>query len=165
MSVTQRDLVRDIVTEVAPHELTLLDGFASLDDAAVTRVLSRRRTPDDPVGFGVADAAALVVPVVWLVVDHVVRRGAEQAADGLLTKAKALLRRLLRRPAAASRGVPPLTREQLGQVHALVVERAAAAGVDDTLGARLADAVVSRLARHSPSTSQPDPEQGAAAAG
>ncbi|WP_162907964.1 hypothetical protein [Allorhizocola rhizosphaerae] len=168
MDVTQRDVVRDIVTAVAPHELSLLDGFESLDDAAVTRLLTtKRRLQRDPVGFGVADVAALITPVVWLVVDEVVRRGAGQAADGLFARGRAWLRGLFRRRRADSpRTVRPLTPEQLSQVHTQVVERATANGLAGPAAEALADAVVSRLARLPATTPPPtDPQPDATATG
>lgn len=164
MSVGQRDLVREVVAEVAPHELTVLDGLESVDDQTVTRILSRRRTRRDPVGFGVAEVTALVTPVVWLAVDEVVRRSAGEAAAGLLARARAWLRKLFRRPARPRHtSVPTLTPAQLRQVHHQIIARAEAAGIERETATTLADAVISRIARGAAATPCPRPEPDAAA--
>ncbi|MFD5121196.1 hypothetical protein [Streptomyces sp. NPDC058385] len=63
-----RDVVRDVVVQVAPDEIVLVEGLLLLDDASAVRRLSGRGR-QEPLGFGLAEAAALVTPVVRLVVN------------------------------------------------------------------------------------------------
>lgn len=145
-----RDVVRDVVIVAAPHELALFDAIEPLDDEQVTRVLTDPARRQDPLAFGVTEVAALVTPVVWLVVDEVARRGVGRAADGMFARLASALRRLFGRKGSTPprRSVPlPLTPEQLEAVHARVLERAGAMDIDEGTAQILADAVVSRLAR------------------
>lgn len=146
MSATRREVVRDVIADTAPGELVLLDGMRSLSDRHVTDVMTRRGNGPDTLGFGVTDAVVLVTPVVWLVVNEVVRHGVGVATDSALARLKGPLRRLLRR-SDDSETVPALTAPQLEAVHARVLELAAEAGMVRENSRSLADAVVSRLAR------------------
>ncbi|MDQ1044857.1 hypothetical protein [Streptomyces sp. V4I2] len=156
MSATRREVVRDVVADTAPGELVLLDGMRSLSDRHVTDVLKRRGSHPDTLGFGLTDAVVLVTPVVWLVVDEVVRRGVGAATDSALARLGAPLRRLLRRSDDDADTVPALTAPQLDAVHGRVLELAADAGMERGTAQGLADAVVSRLARETGSGAAPD---------
>ncbi|MET8824428.1 hypothetical protein ABZX40_07700 [Streptomyces sp. NPDC004610] len=140
-----RQTVRKIVAGQAPQELALLDGMAALDDREITRVLRRSRERRDPLGFGVTEVAALITPVVWLVVSEVAQRGAAAAVDGAGRKGLALLRRLRGEPSPPLE-VPALSPEQLAAVRGKVLARALAADLEPDRAESLADAVVSGLA-------------------
>ncbi|MDF3142295.1 MULTISPECIES: hypothetical protein [unclassified Streptomyces] len=140
-----RQVVREIIAKQAPGELTLLDGMASLDDGEITRVFRRSRERRDPLGFGVTEVAALVTPVVWLVVNELAQRGAAAAVDGASRRGLAWLRRLRGQPSPPME-VPPLSPTQLTEVRAKVHARALAAGMESGQAEGLADAVVSGLA-------------------
>ncbi|MFC4011305.1 hypothetical protein ACFOY2_29040 [Nonomuraea purpurea] len=139
------DVVRDVVAEVAPEELMLVDGLAGLDDDAVRRRLGRRGGRREPLGFGLGEIAVLVTPVVWLVVDEAARRIGSEAGEVTVKGTKAALRKLLRRP-TADVVVPDLTREQLAEVHQQVVETAVKHGLEESRAQLIADAVAGRLA-------------------
>ncbi|MFR0357587.1 hypothetical protein [Streptomyces sediminimaris] len=147
---TVREVVRDVVAETAPGELVILDGLDTADEASVTRLLSRRRGPHEPLGFGGLEVSALVTPVVWLAVSEAVKHAATLTVDGVAQgvrpRLRAALRRLLRRPEPPS-VLPVLTPDQLDAVHRQVVEGARAAGIAEERSTALADSVVSRLAR------------------
>lgn len=140
-----RQVVRDVIAEQAPEELALLDGMASLDDTEITRVLRRSRERRDPLGFGVTEVAALVTPVVWLVLNEVAQRGAAAAVDGAGRQGLAWWRRLRGRPSPTVE-VPALSPPQLKEVRGKVRARALAAGLPADQAEALADAVVSGLA-------------------
>jgi hypothetical protein len=72
--VRVRDVVRDVVVEVAEEELPIVDGLAGFDDAGALRRLRGRGRRREPLGFGLGEVAALVTPVVWLVVDEIARQ-------------------------------------------------------------------------------------------
>ena len=140
-----RDVVHDIVAEVAPDELVLFAALENTDDEAVVRRLTRGRRSREPLGFGLAEAAALVLPVVWIALDEVVRTavaaGSARASRRWWTRARSRLRR---RP-TSPQVLPTLSREQLTAVRDRVNELAAQAGIAEKDAAILADLVVARL--------------------
>jgi hypothetical protein len=146
MNATVREIVRDVVAEVAPDEMSLLDGLDSLSDDRVAAVLNRRKGGEDPLGFGVTEVTALLTPVAWLVVNEVAGYGTRSVVEGLARRVKSALRRLFRRP-LPPRTVAPLSQDQYENVHRRILEQAAAAGIDESTARTLADAVISRLAR------------------
>ncbi|WP_432932771.1 hypothetical protein ACQPZZ_15860 [Microbispora sp. CA-135349] len=99
------DVVRDVVAEIAPEELVLVDGLAGLDPDAVIRRLGRRGGRREPLGFGLGEVAALVTPVVWLVVEEGARRIGSAAGEGAAKGTKAVLRQAPAQ-AGSSRGRP-----------------------------------------------------------
>ncbi|MFD4657332.1 hypothetical protein ACFWP2_17105 [Kitasatospora sp. NPDC058444] len=144
-TVLVRDVVRSVVETLAPDELFLVDGLRRFDDATVVRRLSRGGGRREPLGFGIGEVAALVTPVVWLVLDEVAQRMVATTVDRASQGATGLLRRLFRRPARAAE-LQPLTREQLVEVRALLLTAGEQRGLPPDLTEELADRVVSRLA-------------------
>ncbi|MFI8895735.1 hypothetical protein [Streptomyces paradoxus] len=142
-----RDVVRAVVTERAPHELPLVEGLFRFDDEEAVRVLDGRGPRREPLGFGLAEATALVTAVVWLVLDQVARRALDAAADGLVERGRSGLRRVLRRSATAPpRTLPDLDRAQLSLVRTQILRHATERGIDADEATSLADAVVAHLA-------------------
>ncbi|MFG2224996.1 hypothetical protein [Streptomyces sp. NPDC048644] len=78
---TVREAVYEVVAAVAPHEVPLLDGLAAIDDARLARLFADRGGRKEPLGFGFADVAGLVTPVVWSAVDEAARHAAREAVD------------------------------------------------------------------------------------
>ncbi|MFF4381116.1 hypothetical protein [Kitasatospora sp. NPDC001547] len=136
----------DVVTRLAPEELPLLRGLDRLPAEEVVALFGRRRR-GEPLGFGLAEAAALVTPVVWMAVDEACRAavgaGVARAGGGL--RRLWLWRRGRARPALEP-PVPPLDERQLAAVHARVRTGAREAGFDEPAAGALADCVVARLA-------------------
>ena len=143
--VRVRDVVGDVIAEVAPEELPLVTELARFDDAVVVRRLRGRGRRRKALGFGLDEVAVLATPVAWLVLDQAAQRIAGYAVDGAAKGVRAALRRVFRRRAAPVT-VPPLTREQLGQVRRLVAEMAVQRGLGEKRASVIADAVVARLA-------------------
>lgn len=98
-TVLVRDVVRSVVETLAPEELFLVEGLRRFDDATVVRRLSRGGGRREPLGFGIGEVAALVTPVVWLVLDEVAQRMVATTVDRASRGATGLVRRLFRRPA------------------------------------------------------------------
>lgn len=140
-----RDVVRDVVAEVAPEELPLVAGLARFDDVTVVRRLGDRGRRRETLGFGLGEIAALVTPVVWLAVNQAAQRIVGAAVDGTVGRAGSALRKLLRR-SGEHVTVPPLTREQLSGVRKSVLEVAAQRGLEAERASVIADAVVARMA-------------------
>ncbi|MFG3399361.1 hypothetical protein [Streptomyces parvus] len=163
--VSVRAVVRDVVEEVAPAELVLVDGLALLDDTTAVRRLSVRGGRREPLGFGLGEMAALVTPVVWLVLDQTARKFAESAVDSSLRGARGALLKVLRRGGEPVT-IPPLTAEQLAEVRTQVLESASHRGLTVEVAQTVADAVVARLATTSADTDrQEDPGNGSPANG
>ncbi|WP_433342240.1 hypothetical protein [Micromonospora sp. CA-111912] len=149
VGVRVRDVVRDVVTEVAPAELPVVTGLATFDDAVVVRRLGRRSRRREPLGFGLGEIVPLVTAVVWLVLDQVAQQAAGSVADRAGRGVGALWRRLFRRRSLAV-VVPALTPAQLAEVHQQVIEVGVRQGLERERAAAVADAVLARLVLASP---------------
>ncbi|MFE4256132.1 hypothetical protein ACFRU3_43255 [Streptomyces sp. NPDC056910] len=153
-----RDVVRDVVVQVAPDEVVLVEGLLVLDDASVVRRLSGRGK-QEPLGFGLAEAAALATPVVWLVLNQVASTLAGAAAQGAIRQSGRWLKRVVRRPLPPA-VLPPLDRDQLAEIHRHVLDVAVQRGAAVERAQELADAVVAALVLAQPDPSAPDaPEE------
>ncbi|MGW1466696.1 hypothetical protein ACWCPT_20395 [Streptomyces sp. NPDC002308] len=147
------DIVSAVVARIAPEELPMVDALHGLDDAAVLKRLTERPRRDEPLGFGLEVAGALLTPVLWIAVDEAVRRvtsAAEQETRTRLVRRWPFSRRRDPEPVAA----PALTRGQLETVEQAVLAAARQARLSSERGERIADAVVRRLV-----LAQPDREQ------
>lgn len=139
------EVVRDVITAVAPDELPLVDRLGQLDDEQVVRILGRRRRGRDLLGFGIDDMVILASPVVWVVVSEAAKQFTDSAITGGGKAARFGLRKLFRRTGAAS-VVPPLTREQIAEIHTQVMDSATRSGMDTDRARVVADSVAGRLA-------------------
>ncbi|MFF7501280.1 hypothetical protein ACFZBM_17870 [Streptomyces lavendulae] len=144
--VSVRDVVCGVVAEHAPHELPLVEGMLRFDDERAVRILAGRGRRKEPLGFGLAEASALVTPIVWLALDQVARHGVDLVTESAAARCRRLLRRLLRRGA----GAPPaelreLDAVQLTGIRQRILERAVSRGMSQTEAEALADAVIAQL--------------------
>ncbi|MFH7596365.1 hypothetical protein WDV06_14845 [Streptomyces racemochromogenes] len=155
-----RDVVGDVVAQVAPDEAVMVEGLLTLDDASVVRRLAGRGGRD-PLGFGVTEVAALVTPVVWLVLDQMAAAAAGAAVERVGRRTGGWLRRLFRRPLPPA-VLPPLDRDQLAEVHRRVVEAATRRGLTADRAAELADAVVAASVLAEPAVEPPEGQEEAA---
>ncbi|MFE4368385.1 hypothetical protein ACFRMN_09080 [Streptomyces sp. NPDC056835] len=109
-------------------------------------VLGGQGRRGEPLGFGFAEAAALVTPVVWLVLDQVARRGLDVATEGLMERWSRRVRGILRRGAGEPPvELPTLGRAELALVRERILERAVERGMDRAEAEALADGVIARL--------------------
>lgn len=138
------DVVREIVAEEAPTELTVVDGLRLLGDDTAVRQLRRRRRRREPLEFGLGEIVPLVTPVLWIALDEAVRRSADDVADGLLAAALRLARRVLRRP-EPPRPVGPFTQRELQFFRKQARELAVEYGHDRKEADALAERLVARI--------------------
>lgn len=143
-NTTVRSVVHAVVAATAPAELPVVEGLLLSDDATVVRRLRRRKSRQDPLGFGLGEVAVLVTPVVWLVLDQTARQFTDIATQSMLARLRALCARVLRRRSQPV-VVPALSPEQLDEVHRRVKESAGRHGLDARRAASVADSVVARL--------------------
>ncbi|MEV8328236.1 hypothetical protein [Kitasatospora sp. NPDC056731] len=103
VGVRVRDLVRDVVAACAPGEAVMVDGLLRRSDAEVLARLRRlrrrrrRRGDRDPLGFGLAEIAPLVAPLLWLTLDRAREKLAENLVEVASRGSSALWRRVRRR--------------------------------------------------------------------
>ncbi|MGW6331319.1 hypothetical protein [Nocardia rhamnosiphila] len=154
------DVVRDVIAQVAPEELPMVDRLRPLGDRAAVRMLSRRKRSRDLLGFGIDEVVVLASPVVWIVVSEAVARFTDSALTGGGRAARSGLRRVFRR-GPVDPEIPPLDREQIAGIRAQVLDSALRSGMDSDRAAIVADAVAGRLALAAPA----DPERPPAAPG
>jgi hypothetical protein len=139
-------IVRDVVCQVAPAELPIVDGLAALDHPQVVRRVRQRPRKREQLGFGLGEVAVLVTPILWLVLDQAAQQVAGSAVKGTGNGLKALTRKLLRRSSGAV-ALPALNQPQLDLLWQEVVTAARQKGLPDEQARELADALVSRVAR------------------
>ena len=148
-------LARASVERAAPEELPL---FRATSEAYFNdpEALTKQRSRDEMLGFGVDTAVMLVTPVALAVAKDVIqfigtqlRARAEKEGAGAIDR---LLNRLLRSDdkAAPAEGAPPsvpeLTDEQLEQVRTLAIEKAKQLKLSDTQAELLAESLIGSLA-------------------
>lgn len=150
---TVRQVVHDVVAEVAPEELPMLAGLSHLDDDTALRRLTRRRRPREPLGFGLDEVATLATALVWVAVQESVKQMVKPPADGLVHRLGKGLRRLFRRRSAPT-VVPVFTTQQLAEIHRRVLELATQQDFDADRATVLADRVVAKLILDAPDTDQ-----------
>lgn len=135
------DVVRDVIGDVAPNELPLVDGLRGQDETEIGRRLAAGSSRDDPLGFGAGEVVVLATPIVWGVVQHLANKTAEKTTKGIWERVRDRVRRRKRAPEP----LPPFNRAELSQVRDTVVEMAARAGMKPARAEQLAASVVDHL--------------------
>ncbi|MFD6230534.1 hypothetical protein ACFWFZ_27280 [Streptomyces sp. NPDC060232] len=143
-------MARYLVARLAPDELALFDETAA---AVPRRGRRKHRRRDDPLGFGVADAAAVLFTTVACgVASEVAKSLAEDAGRRVADRTRGWLRRL--RPGqrqgaladeAAGEDLAPLSEDTLAGVRGLAHRRAVLLGLPQDRAELLAEAVVAYL--------------------
>lgn len=147
MGLAVRQVVCDVVAEMASEELPLIDGMRELDDAAVDRALMRRGRSREPLGFGLEMMVALVTPVLWAVLAELAKQALSKVAEGTAPRLRSRMRGLFGRSRDTTPlQLPPLSQEQIVHVRNAVLERCTAAGVEGARALAVADGVAARLA-------------------
>ncbi|MDH6142060.1 hypothetical protein P3T35_004081 [Kitasatospora sp. GP30] len=148
-------LTREVVTVMAPEELAFLPATC---DAYFDRVRlrRRRRTTDDMLGYGLAEAASLVSPVVVAVVASVVQHLSDQAGQAVARRSVtvwgSLRQRWRRSPEAEAVNADRLARltpEDLVEVARLAQLRSSELGLDDDRTNELVEALLAALRNES----------------
>jgi hypothetical protein len=153
------ELSREVLAELAPHELPLFQPISQAYFADPRRA-GAGSGKDEMLGFGVAGAEALVTPALLAIVSQVVAFLFEQVKESASKEGSALAIEWVRwvmgraRPpavasalAATAAGVPAgLTTAQIARVREMVIKRAAELKVAPAKAELLADAVAGKLA-------------------
>lgn len=165
------DLARDVVIEIAPHELPMFrlqsEAYFKDPDSA----LEGHAGKEDMLGFGAGAAAAFLTPAVLAVTTAVVKFAAEEAKKSVQDEGADLISDIVKRMFKKFRpeekkegegrkdeskkdeskkdkgkeGPPPLTPEQLKKVHKLAFEQALQLRLSENTAETLAESLVGSL--------------------
>jgi hypothetical protein len=143
------ELAREAVAELAPRELPL---FAAAAEAFDSRAAPTRES-DTTLGFGVAEAAGFLSPILLHAASKAVEYVLSQVASASSSAAQSVLRRMWTRFMRAlgvtrktNATIPPLTVEQLGRAREVMLDALKAYRGAETDRVRMADVLVGRLA-------------------
>jgi hypothetical protein len=144
------DVARDVLSEVAPQEVPILAAAskAYFDDPAAA--LRQWQTRDDVLGFGLDSLTVLVTPAVLHIVSEVfeslLRVATKAVEEGLSKEIPQVIRAMFRRFHSADPDTPSvLTRQQIGLIHANVLQAAKKLRLPDVKAQSLADAIAAQL--------------------
>jgi hypothetical protein len=146
------DVARDIVGDVAPDELPI---FEVSSQAFVLDPDKARGSDDDQMlGFGTGAEFELLTPVVLSITSGVVTYLLKTALEASKAEAKVvveqrvrlLFKRFRTDGDAAGAAAPPLTHQQLVEVHQVALDIATRMSVPQPQASLLADATVGQLA-------------------
>jgi hypothetical protein len=146
------DVARTIVSEVAPDELPLFEVSSETYLADPRRVAST--DADEMLGFGGGAELELLTPVILSVtsgivtflIDSVLSASKAEGKAIVEEKVRLLFRRFRVVKSADQSTPPPLTREQLSEVHQVALDIATRMSVPADKAGLLADAAVGQLA-------------------
>jgi hypothetical protein len=149
-SVTE--LARSAIAQVAPDELPLFEAMTRVwfKDPRLARV---RRGGDETLGFGLAEVAPLLTPIVLATAGEIAKYLAEElgkslahmTADGIVQR----IGRLFRREPVS----PALTQTQLSRIHDVATQLLQTTAVTRDQSSFVADALVGLLSSPAPDRS------------
>ncbi|MFB7168097.1 MULTISPECIES: hypothetical protein [Streptomyces] len=150
--VCLRDVVEDAVDFAVSHgfappeERRLLDALLrDPNDARVVRRLSRRRRHGEPLGFGAAEVAGVLGPLLMVAVTGSVTTVTTSVTGSLYARLTAWLRRVPRHPRGVDQ-IPDLSRDQLRSVHDLIVEQLVRSEIPEATAHAVAERISGSLA-------------------
>lgn len=147
------NLSHDIVAQIAPEELPLFPAISEAYVKEPEKTLKGQISKDEDLGFGVAEAAVLLTPVVLDVMKSVVmflgaeiaKRVKEESSSLIGDYIKSMFKKYV--PANTSgKQVPGLTTEQLAQVRLLALEKARQLSLTEDQAVLLSDSIIGSLA-------------------
>jgi len=137
-------LGRELVSDLAPEELTLYPSLLSQFQRAKRGRRGKDSSDDQLLGFGAAEALTMLTPVIlnfangfW---QALVAEAAQSSAHGVLEYVKAHL------PGHHEATAPPLTADQLQLVRTVAEREARGLDISEGQAGLLADAMVGLLA-------------------
>lgn len=148
------DLSRHIVSEVAPQELPLFRPIGEAFLQNPHRPPQDHKSGDEMLGFGVGEPTVLLTVVILPVMGSVVKYLAtevttslkDQSSDAINETIKNLFKPFRTAGQEQETLPPPLSREQLQQVHQLAAEKARQFDLPEAQARLLADAITGSLA-------------------
>jgi hypothetical protein len=141
------DLARDLVATIAPEELPLFAAMSKAWFADPARVQTNEG--DDVLAFGVAEAAALLSPVLLAAAAHSLNYAGEEVGRNVATASVGWLREQLRRLFHRQDSGVSLDAQQIAQIRAITLETARKFRIPKAKATEIADAVTARFTRTS----------------
>jgi hypothetical protein len=147
-----RDLSRDMVVMTAPEELPLFQGISTAYASNPKQTLQGQKPRDEDLGFGLAEAAILLTPVVLdtmkdvvlFLADEIAKSVKDESAEVVSSGVKKLFKKYALADSSASQ-TPALTHGQLSQVRQIVLEKARLLALPEEQAGLLADSIVGSL--------------------
>jgi hypothetical protein len=144
------EIGRAIVSRAAPQELPLYRSISQAYLQAPGEIQSKAVIKDEMLGFGVAEAATYLTPVILPVLTSILKFLAEEVKSSIHDQHLVgdVLRRLFAKTATGNVTSAPvvLTREQLLRVRELAFEKAQELKLKDKEASLLADSIIGSLA-------------------
>jgi DNA replicative helicase MCM subunit Mcm2 (Cdc46/Mcm family) len=149
------EFAKDILGELAPQEKALFKPISEAYFKNPEKVLAAQQGKDELLGFGAAEAAALITPIVLAVSTEVVQFLFQEARKAVQSESSSLINETVKswfgklqpeEKEKTSPPPPPLTPEQLEQVRKIAIKKARLLKLSETNTKLLADAIVGGLA-------------------
>jgi hypothetical protein len=138
------ELARDLVGAIAPEELPLFAAMSKAWFADPTRV--QMNQGDDVLAFGVAEAAALLSPVLLAAATQALNYAGEQLGRDVAAASVGWLREQLRHLFHRQESGVSLDARQIAQVRAITLETARKFRIPKAKATEIADAMTARFA-------------------
>jgi hypothetical protein len=149
------ELARDHVEQIAPQEAPMFVIFSEAYFQDPDKMLKAQGGKDDMLGFGVEAGVILLTPVVMMVTREVVEFVAGEVMKSVQTQSSGLINEFVKKmfkkfrregEAKGEKLPPPLTREQIGRVRELALEKARQLQLSQSQAGLLADSLAGSLA-------------------
>jgi hypothetical protein len=149
------DLARDQVEQVAPQEVPIFPLLSEAYFQDPEKTLNAKGGKDEMLGFGVEAGVVLLTPIVMTVTREVVEfiaaevmKSVQLQSSGLINDfVKKMFKKFRREGEAKGEKLPPpLTREQIGRVRELALEKARQLKLSPNQAGLLADSLAGSLA-------------------
>ncbi len=147
------DLSRDIVAQTAPEELPLFRAISAAYSKNPKKALQLQKSKDEDLGFGVAEAALLLTPivldvmkdVVMFLVGEITQSVREESSELISNRVKSMFKKYS--PAdIETNQAQALTPEQLLHVRQIALEKIRAMALSEDQAGLLADSIIGSLA-------------------
>jgi hypothetical protein len=148
------EVARDQVEQIAPQEVPIFPLLSEAYFQDPDKMLEAREGKDEMLGFGVEAGAVLLTPIVMTVTKEVVEFVAAEVMKSVQTQSSSLISELVKKmfkrfrsegEAKGERLPPPLTREQIGRVRELVLEKGRQLQLPPNQAELLADSLTGSL--------------------
>lgn len=146
------DVAREWLAEVAPQERALFRSISEAYFQNPDKVISEQAGKDELLGFGAAEAATLITPILLAMSSEVLKYLFAEAQKAMQNESTNLINEKVKswfnkfRQKEDKKSPPPLTSEQLEQVRKIAVKKAQQLKLSEKNSKLLADAIVGSLA-------------------
>ncbi|HJS20075.1 MAG TPA: hypothetical protein VJ785_15110 [Anaerolineales bacterium] len=146
------EFAKDLLGELAPQEKALFKPMSEAYFRDPGKVLAAQQGKDELLGFGAAEAATLITPIVLAVSTEVVHFLFQEARKAIQSESSSLINETVKswfsklQPKEKEESPPPLTQEQLEQVREIAIKKARQLKLSEKNTKLLADAIVGGLA-------------------